>query len=260
MTATKPIGFMSGHECLFVPAGLLGCDHLEQMLPPVGALGARHAGVMYRPRLPAETSTYWRIVGVVEGTQLTYSQDVGGPATLGRGEAITFQTGTPFVVASQDTEHPFLLFTYMSSWSAHDDVAYWGDPDFVTSVPIAQYLRRYVFFADPTYPETSLVVVRSRGADGAFAAVTLDCAGALGGWQPLTHDLEYTRQDLSTGDFAPVGACSTGVHQIESDAPFGLWIWGWTTRPTSTGAASYGFPGGMDVKPINSVVLRPRAN
>lgn len=258
VTASKPVGFMSGHECLYVPAGVQGCDHIEQMLPPVTALGARHAAVMYRPRLPAEGSTYWRIVGVVDGTQLTYSRDVGGPMTIGRGEAITFETGAPFVVASQDAEHPFLLFTYMSSWSSHDEMAYWGDPDFVTSIPIAQYLRRYVFFADPTYPETNLVVVRRRAPDGAFKDVVLDCAGPLGGWQPLAADLEYTRRDLTTGNFAPVGDCSTGVHEIASDAPFGLWVWGWSSFPTRTGAGSYGIPAGMDIKPLNGVMRGPQ--
>ena len=58
---------------------------------------------------------------------------------------------------------------------------------------------RYVFFTDPTYPETNLVVVRKKGASG-FADVNLDCAGKIEGWKKLTDDLQYTRVDLVRHD------------------------------------------------------------
>ena len=35
-------------------------------------------------------------------------------------------------------------------------------PEFVNVVPPGQFLPRYTFFTDPTYPETNLVVVRAR--------------------------------------------------------------------------------------------------
>ena len=256
VTANKPIGLMAGQFCMNIPSGTGFCDHGEQMVPPVRALGSRYVGVMYRPRVATETSTFWRVVGTTDGTQLTYSTNVGGPATLNRGQAVTFQTGTPFVVQSQDKDHPFMLFTYMTS-SEHVGSGF-GDPDFVVSVPPEQYLEQYVFFTDPTYPETDLVVVRSRGTNGQFSDVMLDCAGALSNWQPIDGAYEYARIDLTTGNFAGVGACSTGRREIKSDAPFGLWVWGWGTPMTSTFTAnvSYGYPAGMNVTPINDVILK----
>lgn len=255
VSATKPIGFLAGQTCMNMPVGTSFCDHGEQMVPPVRALANRYAGAMYRPRVPSETSTFWRLIGAVDGTQLTYSTDVGGPATLNRGQAVTFQTGTPFVVTSQDGDHPFMLFAYMTG--SQFVMSGYGDPDFVYMVPPEQYLRQYVFFADPTYPETNLVVIRARGDDGEFHPVTLPCAGALQGWTPITADYELARVDLMTGNFMPVGACSTGRHEITSTAPFGLWVWGWGTPLTTsfTSNVSYGYPGGMNVKPINSVVF-----
>lgn len=256
ISSTKPVGFMAGHTCMNMPVGTSYCDHGEQMVPPVKALGSRYVGVMYRPRVPSESSTYWRIVGAVDGTQLTYSTNVGGPATLSKGQSVIFQTGTPFTVQSQDNDHPFMMFTYMTS-SQHVSDGY-GDPDFVTSVPPEQYLRQYVFFADPTYPESNLVVVRARGNDGLFKDVNLDCSGPLTGWTPIGNgDFEYARKDLMTGNFAGVGGCSTGRHDIKSDAPFGLWVWGWGTPQTSTFTenVSYGYPGGMNVAPINTVIF-----
>jgi hypothetical protein len=253
--ATKPVGFMAGHTCMNMPVGTSYCDHGEQMVPPVKALGSRYVGVMYKPRVAAETSTYWRLVGAVDGTTLNWSSSVGGPATINAGQEVTFQTGTPFTVQSQDAEHPFMLFTYMTSSTAVSSG--YGDPDFVTSVPPEQYLRQYVFFTDPTYPETNLVVIRARGTDNQFHDVSLDCGGMLTGWTPIGTDFEYTRTDLSTGNFVAVGQCNNGRHEIKSDAPFGLWVWGWGTPLTSsfTQNVSYGYPGGMNVAPINTVIF-----
>jgi hypothetical protein len=254
VTSTSPIGFMAGQPCMNMPAANGYCDHGEQMVPPVHALGSRYVGVMYRPRVPAETSTFWRLVGAVDGTQLTWSSPVGGPPTLDKGQSVIFQTGTPFVVSSQDNDHPFMLFTYMTSSTFV--ASGFGDPDFVVSVPPEQYLSAYVFFTDPTYPETNLVVVRARGSDGQFHDVNLDCAGPLSGWQTV-GEFQYTRADLVTGNFMAVGNCSTGRHEITSDATFGLWVWGWGTPNTATFTAnvSYGYPGGMNVAPINNVII-----
>ena len=126
-------------------------------------------------------------------------------------------------------------------------------------MPPEQDLSEYVFFADPTYPETSLVLVHGRAGDGPYKAVVLDCLGTVTGWQPVdAGEFEYARVDLVTGDFAAVGACSTGRHEITSAAPFGLWVWGRGTPRTATFTAnvSYGHPGGMNVTPINDVIPR----
>jgi hypothetical protein len=128
-----------------------------------------------------------------------------------------------------------------------------GDPDFVVNVPTEQYRRSFHFFSNPTYPESNLVVVRTK-KNAAFADVNLDCAGVLSGWKSI-GDYEWARVDLSTGNFEGVGGCGPGAHHIESEAPFGLWVWGWGTPPTGTQWGSYGYPGGMNVLPINDIVL-----
>ena len=255
VTANKPIGVMAGQTCMSMPATASFCDHGEQMIPPTRALGHSYVGVMYRPRVASETSTFWRLVGAADGTELTWSTDVGGPSTLRKGQSVMFQTGTPFQVSSQDKDHPFMLFTYMTGSQYVSDG--YGDPDFVLGVPPEQYLKQYVFFADPTYPETNLVVVRARAADQQFKDVKLDCLGAITGWQPVGTDYEYTRVDLATGDFAAIGACSTGRHEISSAAPFGLWVWGWGTPLTTsfTRNVSYGYPAGMNIAPINDIII-----
>lgn len=253
--ADKPVGLMAGHSCMFAPVDVLYCDHAEQMIPPVQSLGSEYVAVMHKPRM--NEPSIWRVIGAVDDTQLTYSSNVGGPATVDRGDAIEFVTGDPFIVQSQDEEHPFVLANLMSGSTWQPGLSGYGDADFVISVPPQQYLQRYVFFTDPTYPETSLVLVR-RPLGDEFQDVELDCLGTVGGWQAL-GDYEWTRVDLSTGNFQPVGGCSTGRHELTSAGAVGLWVWGWGTPLTSTFTenVSYGYPGGMNIVPINEVTLNP---
>jgi hypothetical protein len=128
----------------------------------------------------------------------------------------------------------------------------------VNVIPPDQYLASYVFFTDPTYPDTNLVFVRKKAVDGAFKDVTLDCAGTLTGWQPIGSDYEYTRLDLIKGNFEKQGACDNGRHEATSATAFGLTVWGWGSSITttfSTSAVSYAYPAGASVQPINDVVI-----
>lgn len=236
-----------------LPTGVAFCDHAEQMLPPVKAIGHEYAAVMFRPRMTGDAAT-WRMVGIVDGTTLSYSVAVGGPVQLAAGQTVSFVTDEPFLVQSQDSDHPFLLFTEMTGSESLQSGGY-GDPDFVLGVPPQQFQTAYHFYADPSFPETNLVLVRA-SALGTFADVTLDCAGVIGGWQSLGA-YQWARVDLTRHDFEDVGSCSSGYHAITSTAPFGLWVWGWGTPETTafTSGVSYGYPAGMSVRPINAVTV-----
>ena len=127
------------------------------------------------------------------------------------------------------------------------------------SIPSAQYLKKYVLFTDPTYSETSLVVVRTP-VDGQFADVSIGCAGNLGGWTPI-GDNEYTRLDLVTGNFEDVNGCSNGRHEMTSDNPFGVTVWGWGSNASqqfNTVYVSYAYPAGASAKGINDVEVLPQ--
>src|SRR5262249_12098010 len=143
-------------------------------------------------------STPWRIVGAVDGTMLTYdpAAPTGAPSTIGNGQLATFWSDAPFIVRSQDDAHPFYMSGHMTGCSyvggcgGSPGPLHNGDPEVVNVVPAKQYQSDYVFFADPTYEETSLVFVRAKGSGG-FADVSLDCAGTLSGWKPLGKSGEY---------------------------------------------------------------------
>ncbi len=254
-----PVALMAGHECAQIPQDKGKCDHAEQQIPGVRALGSEYVAVSYRQRSSAAETPQWRIVGAVDGTSLTFDPPSAHAAqTIGFGEVLLFGAAEPFVVRSQDANHPFLINAYMTG---SDTVqAGYGDPDFVRVVPPQQYLQKYVFFTDPTYPETDLVLVRASGSSG-FADVELDCLGKVGGWSAVGTEgkFEFTRVDLVRHDFAPQGSCDNGRHVMSSDEPFGLWVWGWGTPETTsfTSNVSYGYPAGESVLQLNDVFIPP---
>jgi hypothetical protein len=269
LQADRPIAVFGGSTIMDVPLTTVRGDSAEQMLPPVRALGSEYVAVRYRNRGSTEEIVPWRIVGVVDGTQLSYDPpQSGAPGTIDARQWIEFDEAGPFVVRSQDASHPFYLAAYMTGGCGTAAVADkvgafgcpgltgvlkgFGDPEFLNVVPPAQYLPHYTFFTDPTYPETNLVVVRVRDAQTAqMPEVTLDCAGVLTGWQPVGSSATYemTRVDLSTGNFRGVGNCNNGVHTMTavlagatgSPPPtplVGVTVWGWgndVTWPSDNG-------------------------
>lgn len=265
--ADKPVGVWGGATCLNIDVNDVACDSAHQQLFPVSTLGHEYLAVRYRNRYQGnEEIVPWRIVGAADGTALTYepSPPMGAPLTINQRQVLTFWSAGPFVVKSQDDMHPFYLAAHMtgadSMYSGGSSGR--GDPEWVNVLPPQEYLKQYVFFTDPTYPETNLVLTRQKAGSG-FADVFLDCTGttAIGGWQPMgsSGNYEYTRIDLVTGDFQKNGMCDNGRHEIHSDVPFGLTVWGWGSELSSFPSTyvSYAYPAGASVKPINTVIVPP---
>ncbi len=259
ITSNKPVGLFGGSPCTFLPADTPYCDLTQQQIAPFSQWGSEYALVPYRSRIESVSGDVlretvpWSLVAAVDGTVLTWDPErpPGAPETLSAGQSVTFLTDRIVSVKSQDTKHPFHAAVHMTGANNGGGGAgrTSGDPDFVNAVPSDQFLDRYVFFTDYTFPETSLTVVRKKAADG-FHPVSLACAGDITGWQPLGKNgvYEYAWVRLTSG-FAPQtferGACGYGRHEATSEAPFSVTVWG-------TGKdASYGYPGGMGARPIN---------
>jgi hypothetical protein len=269
---SKPVGVWGGKSAL----GITSCcdDTGHQQIPPVRALGSEYVGVRYRNRYDGrEEAPPWRMIGAANGTVLTWEPGPppGAPKTLNLGEVAQWTGTGPFVVKSQDGQHPFYMSAHMTGAGEFDPGTNGGtqdgrgDPEFVNIIPPPEFLQSYVFFADPTYSETNLVLVRAKGASG-FQDVVLDCFGPLTGWAPVgtSGAYEFTRFDLVRHNFAPQGKCDNGRHEIHSKNPFGLTVWGWGSAETgdvgrgfNTQYVSYAYPAGAGVAPINNVVVPP---
>lgn len=218
----------------------------------------------------------WRLVGAVDGTNLTYDPAVPtAPTTLQRGQLVEFVGPQAFYMKSQDNKHPFYLAAHRPGGdcdAAHQQIPSVqalgyeyvavgnettnlniGGPETVNVIPPAQFLSSYIFFTDPTYGNTDLALTRVKDK-GVFKDVTLDCLGKVTGWQPIgATPYEYAHVDLQKAKM-PVGPCDNGLHTIKSDAPLGITVWGYDL------AASYAYPAGASVKAINTVVVPPVPN
>ncbi len=262
VAATNPIGVWTESPCINVDGN--NCDSAHEQLPPVRALGSEYVYARYRNRVDGQDETPpTTITGTVDGTTLTFDPvPTGALATIGRGQSVKVRSSVPFVVKSQDDSHPFYVTTSMTGGVAFGGA---GDPEFVSVLASAQYLRRYVFFTDPTYPETNLVFIRKRDTAG-FHDVSLDCAGTITGWKPVgsSTDYESTQLDLSRHDYQGQNGCDNGAHESHSTGSFTITVWGWGTSETgdinSAGYSqfvSYAYPVGSSVQPINTVVVTP---
>jgi hypothetical protein len=265
VTSDGPIGMWGGHTCMDIPYDKIACDAAHQQIPPIHAMGSRYAAIRYPNRFSGvEESPPWRIMGGADGTTLTYepSQPPGAPSTLAFGQLVIFNAPGPFIVTSQDEDHPFYMSAHMTGCQAVNDGSDCrGDPEFVNVVPPDQYLAAYTFFTDPTYPETHLVFSRERDDNGQFQDVTLDCVGTVSGWTQVdaADHVEYAYVDLVTGNFEGVGTCNNGIHTASSAHKFGLVVWGWGSAATglfSSTYVSYAYPAGQSIKPINHVVVQ----
>ena len=266
LDSDKPIGLWTGSSYMSVKSMTLGPgggDSAHQQILPVKAVGSEYvgAGVVTRLANLGPESVPYRLVGAVAGTKLSWdpAPPQGAPTALEAGQVAQFETTSVFTVRSQDADHPFLFSQYLSGGSPDTRPGCTtqfmgiscglGDEEWVSMLTSKQFQKRYVFFTDPTYGTTNLVVTRAR-SDGAFADVTLECLGVITGWMPVGDEglYEYAHVELERSG-VPVGNCGTSSHLATSDGPFGIVVWGTDL------ASSYGYPAGSDISKINAVTL-----
>lgn len=269
--ASAPIGVWTGNDYLRVASATSaggGQDSAHQQLAPISALGSEYvgAGVVTRMSSLAPESVPYQLLGVVDGTTLTWdpAPPAGAPSTLAAGQVVEFETTGLFSVRAQDDQHPFVLNHYLPGTQTGSRPGCaavppldflqcgLGDEEWVIQLPPRQFLQRYVFFTDPTYATTNLVITRVRGDQG-FSDVSLSCLGTVTGWQPVGTggQFEVAHVDLIRGFVGAAPACETSRHEATSDGAFGITVWG------TDYYASYGYPAGGNVGVINTVVVPP---
>jgi hypothetical protein len=267
--ANNPIGVFGAQFLVTIDTSCCA-DSEHQQIPPVRSLGNEYAAVKFKDRyayygLSTVESVPWRIVGVVDGlTTLTWKpyMPAGAPSSLKRGQVVTFSDPGNFTVTSQDNSHPFYLGYHMTGGHSLVNAA-GGDPEWHNLITPAAWLSNYIFFMDPTFfhpninPAVSvsmLVFTRKKNSNSMFDDVKLDCKGTLTGWTDIQGtDYQVAYVDMAIGGVG-VGGCDTGRHTASSNSPFGLQVWGWTADQ------SYAYPGGMDLRPKNNVVVNPTPN
>ena len=268
VTSTKPTSTFAAHSCAMIPAHVGACDTIGTQITAFERWGSEYVAAGYRPRTQDTLEPMpYRIVAARDGTRLDYDPEVprGAPLTLNAGESATFAAGVgePFVVRTQDAEHPIYVGAYMSGangdyWDSGRSWKRMGDPEFIGVPPSEQYLTQASFFADPTYAHSSLTIVRSK-TDGEFKDVILDCLGGpVSDFKPIgtRGTFEYAHVDLSISrqpvEYADGKSCHYGAHRLTSEGLFTASIWGWDIH------ASYAYPSGMSMRKLISTPLVPK--
>lgn len=263
----KPVSLMTGSAefCLSSktsPQGG-GCDSAHQQIMPVSAMGFDYGIAPFATRRAdlKEESIPYRFVGAVDGTNLNFDPPMAGaPVSLSAGQMFDFEGIGAFHVSSQDKNHPFFIAQSMPGglvtggsrpgWTVDIGNNGLGDEEWLAMLPPQQFQSKYVFFSDPTYGTTNVVLTRTlfkEGDKNGFQDVTVDCLGVVSGWKPIgSGTFQYAQVDMLRGGN---GACKNGQHTAESKGRFGLVVWGLDTW------SSYGYPAGGSVAPINDVVV-----
>jgi hypothetical protein len=260
ISSDKPVSFIGGTAYLCMGSATSsggGCDSAHQLIPPVSALGFEYVAPPHATRRAdmQDESVRYRVTGMVADTTLTFDPPIpGAPTSLSLGQVVEVESTVPFTVKSQDEMHPFYVGQYMAGCLTTSgsrpgaNGGCLGDEEFVNVLPPAQWLSSYVFFTDPTYATTNLVLVRKKTANG-FQDVTIDCLGVAGGWRPVASGSDYEITNVDLQRVTPMGTCTSGRHTATSAGPFNVMVWGLDS------AASYAYPAGGNVGKINPVVV-----
>jgi hypothetical protein len=229
----RPVQVIGGHYCANVPDGFGYCDHLEESMLSIEALGAEY--VINSPAvttIPAGKEQMVRIVAVEAGaTSLTYDPPQATfPASIG-GQGQWVEIPRQAVNYKLTADKKILVAQLMEGSSVAGGT---GDPAMALAVPIDQFRTDYLFHAPTNYETNYVDITAPVGAniilDG--TAVTNWQAIGASGWQ--------------LARITPLGAgpASDGNHRISGDQGFGISVYGYGMD------TSYWYPGGLDLKRV----------
>lgn len=221
--STGPIAVIGAVQCAQVPAGATYCDHVEEQAIPIRNWGQIYVGA-HAPKRSGSEHYFWRVMASSDGTTITTTPpQTGFPKTLNKGQFYEFSTQQSFVF---NGDHPFAAFQYLSGQNAFN--AGTGDPAMMTSVPVEQFLSRYVILTPSGYSQDYVQIIRISADDVVIDGATVPAS-------------EYTTVGAySVADHKVVA----GPHVITSTTPFGIMGVGYTD------VTSYGYPGGLALNNI----------
>lgn len=232
--ATRPIQVIGGHSCGNVPEPTtLACDHLEQVMFPIEALGDDYL-VTY-PAVPAASAPHVvRVLAVAEHTNVIVEpSSVAPPTTLEPGKAVLeIKNVTKDIRIHTDDGKAIMVVQYMQGEDSVPNQT--GDPSMGISIPTAQFRTQYIFIAPKTYDSNFVNVIAPTGVDVRLDGKSIPSSefSVIAG-----SGFSVARIQLSTDEH----------HVAESSIPFGIMVYGYGQY------TSYMYPGGLDLKRIATV-------
>jgi hypothetical protein len=226
--ADQEVAVFGGHNCTFVPFDKWACDHLEEQLIPVHAMGKKYVAA-HTASSGKDPNTY-RVVSAVGENVVSFDPPVHAPVNLARGQWVEFTTDKNFKATGSGR---FALVQFIVGQNYSDPVPNpgtegAGDPAMGLSVPIEQYRSSYRFLAPRSYAQ-NYVNIMARQA----ATVTLDGTAV-----PSDRFSSIGQTGYKVAKIQIPG----GPHLITSPSPFGINVYGVGSF------TSYMYPGGLNLK------------
>ncbi|MCA9662027.1 MAG: IgGFc-binding protein, partial [Myxococcales bacterium] len=210
--------------------------HVEEQIFPLETWGKDY--VASRNPKRGNEPMLWRIVAAEDNTKVDFDPPtmMGASIMMNSGDIVEFQEQQDFTISADD---PILVSGYMLGCSATGVGGCPGDPYMVLMVPNEQFQSDYVFLVDSSYDNDFAKLVRPAGA-----AIDVACMGVVpeDRWTAIGNSTwEWATIDMNPGE----AMCKPGTNEATGDEPFGIVVSG------QSSAASYAYPGGLALKPIN---------
>jgi len=109
ISASEEVAVFAGHNCAFVPFDKWACDHLEEQIYPIHALGKAYVGA-HTLSSGSDPSVY-RILSVADQNTVTFNPAVRAPVTLDRGKFVELESTQDFMASGSK---PFLMAQFMN--------------------------------------------------------------------------------------------------------------------------------------------------
>lgn len=233
ITADKKIALFSGHQCAYVPEGIVGCNHLVEQMPPVSAWGSHY----YVGMLEGRSRYTIRVLAHEPNTKVFENSVL--VATLGPGEFYENSSVRQHLQITGD--HPILVAQYSQGFLNGDEI---GDPMMLLASPTQQFLKEYRF-ATPKSGEwrhfVNVVVPTN-----AISSLRLDGR--------RVDSTIFETLGLSRYSIAQLQVLY-GTHTIRAEQPFGMYSYGFGYGNQSYDA--YGTMGGQsffEIEPVPDTI------
>lgn len=230
INADKKIAVFSGHQCSYVPQGVVGCNHLVEQLPPITTWGKNYYVGMLSGRLGYSV----RVLASHDNTKVSFDNPKL-VVTLDAGQFYENSNATQNTKIISD--HPILVTQYSHGFLSGDSV---GDPMMLIVSPEEQFLKEYRF-ATPkngSWKHHVNIIIPS----DATRSIKLDS-------QPIDFSVnKFQKLDGTSYSIAQIQV-DFGAHTIVADELFGMYSYGFGFGDEAYDA--YGNMGGQSFIEIN---------
>ncbi len=223
IAADKKVAVFGGHVCTRIPANESACDHIEHQMFPLQSWGKDFVAARTKPR--GSESDYFRIMASEDDTTVSWTGGITGSTTLQAGWFHELVTTADFKISS---DKPIMVGQFLASQNAGAGT---GDPAMMLLAPDEQLRTDYIFLVPPNYDYNRITIVAQSGTDIVMNETSYSSASFI--------------QIPGTDWYKGWVDVSTGVYNLNSNKPVGLYVYGFSQY------VSYAYTAGLDLKEIN---------